>query len=357
MRFAKVLALTLPMLFALPVAQIFAQDTPRLEVVAALDKRPGNVAVSSTGRIFTTLHPLGKPQVQLVEIKDGKAVAYPSAELQRGDKQPSDATFDTLLGLVFDKNDRLWVMDMGLDLGKTRVWAIDITSGQVVDKIEVPRDIAPRGSFIQDLTIDEKNGWIYLADIANPGIVAIDLNTKEARRFGGHPALQSENVDVVIDGKVTYFGGKPARVAIDPITLSNDRETLFFGAMNGSTWYRVPAALFRERKADAVIGAAIRKAGPKPLSDGAVTDGQGNHYFGDLQNHAVVKVSANSQTAETLIEDPRILWPDNIALGPEDWIYVVANHLDTTPAFTGAADEGHPPFYIYRFKHDHNEAS
>jgi sugar lactone lactonase YvrE len=352
MRMLNASALALSLLFALPAVQAFAQTVgaPELEVVAALTKRPGNVAVSSDGRIFTTFHPLGRPQIQLAEIRNGKAVAFPNADLQRGDNKPSDATFDTLLGLVVDKNNRLWIMDMGLDLGKTRVWTVDITTGKVVEKIEVPAAVAPPGSFAQDLAVDEKNGWVYLADIANPGIIAIDLKTKSARRFGGHPSLQAENIDMVIDGKVTFFGGKPARVAVDPITLSTDRETLFFGPMNGTSWYQVPATLFREGKDDAAISNAIRKAAAKPISDGAVTDEQGNHYFGDLQNHAIVKVSFDGVAARTLVKDQRILWPDNIALGPERWIYISTNQLNTTPAFTGSRDEGKPPFFIYRFK-------
>ncbi|MDO3444961.1 L-dopachrome tautomerase-related protein [Agrobacterium sp. V1] len=226
-------------LFATAAIPAIAQTAvaPQLDVVAALESRPGNVAVSSGGRVFTTLHPLGSPAMQLVEIVDGKPVAYPNAQLQRKGGKSSDATFDTLLGLVFDKNDRLWVMDMGLDIGKTRVWAIDIGTGAVVEKIEVPADVAPKGSFAQDLAVDETNGWVYLADIANPGIIAINLKDKSARRFGGHPSLQAEDIDMVIDGKVTQFGGKPARVAVDPITLSSDRETLFFGPMNGTSWY------------------------------------------------------------------------------------------------------------------------
>ncbi|MDO3444960.1 hypothetical protein [Agrobacterium sp. V1] len=114
----------------------------------------------------------------------------------------------------------------------------------------------------------------------------------------------------------------------------------------------MPANLFREGKDDTAIGAAIRKAADKPVSDGAVTDAQGSHYFGDLQNHAVVKVQAGGTAPETLVKDKRILWPDNIALGPQNWIYVSANQLNSTPAFTGAGDEGKPPFFIYRFKQD-----
>lgn len=345
-------AIAVSFLLSTVAAPAIAQTAtfPQLEVVAALDKRPGNVAVSSSGRVFTTLHPLGSPTMQLVEIVDGEAVAYPNTQLQRGDGVSSDATFDTLLGLVFDKNNRLWVMDMGLDLGKTRVWAIDIATGTVVEKIEVPADVAPKGSFAQDLAVDEANGWVYLADIANPGIIAINLKDKSARRFGGHASLQSEDVNMVIDGKVTQFGGKPARVAVDPITLSNDRETLYYGPMNGTSWYQVPAALFREGKDDTAISAAISKAAEKPISDGAVTDAEGNHYFGDLQNNAVVKVKAGGTVPETLVKDARILWPDNIALGPQNWVYLSANQLNSTPAFTGAGDEGKSPFFIYRFK-------
>lgn len=345
-------AVAVSFLLATVAAPAIAQTTasPQLEVVAALDRRPGNVAVSSGGRVFTTLHPLGSPTMQLVEIVDGKAVAYPNTQLQRTGGKPSDTTFDTLLGLVFDKNDRLWVMDMGLDLGKTRVWAIDIATGTVVEKIEVPADVAPKGTFAQDLAVDEANGWLYLADIANPGIIAINLKDKSARRFGGHPSLQSEDVDMVINGRITQFGGKPARVAVDPITLSSDRETLFYGPMNGTSWYQVPAALFRQGKDDAAISAAISKATDKPISDGAVTDAEGSHYFGDLQNNAVVKVKAGSTAPKTLVKDARILWPDNIALGPENWVYISANQLNSTPAFTGAGDEGKSPFFIYRFK-------
>ena len=79
------------------------------------------------------------------------------------------------------------------------------------------------------------------------------------------------------DGKV-----KPARVAVNPITLSADGETLYFGAMKGETWYQVPARLLREGAGDAEIAKAIKKAGPKPVSDGASTDTEGNHYFTDL---------------------------------------------------------------------------
>ena len=226
----------------------------------------------------------------------------------------------------------------------------DISKNKVAQKIELPLSVAPKGTFMQDVAIDEKNGFAYLADITNPGIIVLNLKTKKVRRFSGHSSLQAEDKDMIIKGKVTHFGGKPARVAIDPITLSNDRETIFFGAMNGNSWYKVPAKPLREGKSDTIISNSIQKAGNKPFSDGAITDAEGNHYFTNLQDHAITKLDLTGKLTNIVQDKEKLLWPDNVYQGPEDWMYISVNQLDSTPAFTGAGDEGKPPYYIYRFK-------
>lgn len=330
-------------------AGYFTAQQDKLETVAALDIRPGNVAVAPDGRVFATIHPLGNAKIQLVEIRNGVAHPYPDASFQKNGAAPSDKALDTPLGITVDKKGRLWVLDMGQELGRTRLWCFDPAQNRLLEKIELTADIAPKGSFIQDLAVDEPNGWAYLADIADPGIIAVNLKTKKARRFGKHASLQSEDIDMVIDGKVTHFGGSPARVAVNPITLSRDGETLYFGAMSGTAWYKVPARLFREGKDDAAIGTAIQKVGPKPISDGAVTDARGNHYFTDVQEHAIGKLSADGKLTN-ILQDARLIWPDNLSLGADGYLYISVNQLNLTPSFTGKNDEGKPPYFIYRFK-------
>lgn len=320
-----------------------------LEQVFSSPVRPGNVAVANDGRVFISFHPLGTSGMQLAEIKDGQAIAYPSAMLQKQGSDAADANFDTLLGVQVDKRQRLWAIDMGLNLGRTRLWAFDLADGTTAHKITLPADIAPKGSFVQDFVIDETRGWAYLADIANPGLIALELSTGKARRFSGHPSLQSENVDLVIDGQVIDFNGKPARVGVNPITISDDRDTLYFGAMNGTQWYQLPARLLREGASDEDIGAAIRAVGPKPVSDGVATDAQGHHYFTDLGGHAVTRLSADGQRS-VVVRDPRLSWPDNVAVGADGWLYISVNQLHTTPAFTGGVDAGKPPYAVYRFR-------
>ncbi|MEO1713843.1 MAG: L-dopachrome tautomerase-related protein, partial [Bacteroidota bacterium] len=202
--------------------------------------------------------------------------------------------------------------------------------------------------FIQDLAIDEKNGWVYLADIADPGILAVEMATKEVRRFS-HESVLAEPVDMVIDGKLIYFGGAPASVAVNPITLSADRETLYYGAMSGTTWYQLSAELFRAGKTDYEIAKSIKVVGPKPVSDGVATDAEGNHYFTNIQHHGVDMLT-KAGDLQPLLRDPRILWADNVALDQKGYIYITVNQLHKSPAFTGGADEGQAPYYILKVK-------
>ena len=47
-----------------------------MEKVADLDLPPGNIAVSSDGRIFFSLHPEARPDIRVAELIDGKVVGH-----------------------------------------------------------------------------------------------------------------------------------------------------------------------------------------------------------------------------------------------------------------------------------------
>ncbi|MEM6525184.1 MAG: L-dopachrome tautomerase-related protein [Bacteroidota bacterium] len=325
------------------------EEKDPLITVATLDIRPGNVAVNKEGRIFTTVHPFGNPATasELIEITGPSSYeAFPNIEYQNTSEAASNDLFDTPLGIRIDNKNRLWIIDTGLNLGKTRLFAFDIKSRDEVFRFDLPEDVAPEGSFLQDLAVDELNGWIYMADIANPAIVALNINSKETRRFYDQ-SMNSENVDMIIDDKIIFFGGEPARVAINPITLSADRNTLYYGAMNGTTWYQLPAELFRNEVNDDSLRNSIKVKGPKPVSDGAATDKVGNTYFTNI-NHKGIDVLSTSGDLNPVIRDARIDWPDNVACDHLGNLFITVNQLHKSPAFTGGKDEGTPPYYIYQ---------
>src|SRR2546422_2319751 len=65
-----------------------------LEVVAELDYPPGNIAVSSAGRVFVSLHPAGGPPLKVAELVGGKPVPWPDPSFQEPSRdRPS---FDTV---------------------------------------------------------------------------------------------------------------------------------------------------------------------------------------------------------------------------------------------------------------------
>lgn len=339
--------------FSQPVQAVEQDELPfaaQLDVVAELPMRPGNVTATKEGRVFATVHPLSKPSgLQLIEILGKNNFrAWPSKKFQNDGIHFLESQIDSPIGIYRDGSNRLWVMDLGLHIGKTRVWGFDIASGKLIKRYDLAEDIAPKGSFVQDVVVDEKRGWMYLADIANPGLIALNMKTGHARRFSGHPSLQAEpDAKMVIAGKPIYFQGNPAEVAVNPITLSRDKETIFFGAMNGRTWYGVPSQLFRDGASDEEIGKAVFKVGAKPISDGATTDTRGNHFFTNVTENGI-DVLTKDGVLRPFVRDARMIWPDGLQFGAPDSLFISVNQLYKAAEFTGGAEDGTPPFYIFK---------
>ncbi len=203
--------------------------------------------------------------------------------------------------------------------------------------------------------MDDERGFVYIADVGGshePALVWVDLNTQRSRRFTASPSLRAEDVDLVVERRVIGFEGadgefQPARIAVNPITLSADGETLYFGAMNGETWYRLPTQLLREGADDDQIAAAIERAGRKPFSDGASTDTEGNHFFTDLGNNAITILRPDGKV-ETLVRDDRLLWPDALSFGEPGWLYIAVNQLHRAPPLNGGIEGAELPFRILR---------
>ena len=328
-----------------------------LEVVAELPINPGNLAVTADGRVFATVHQFRRADAQLIEVT-GPASYQPWPDTAwNGPFGSGPDVLNSVLGIAIDRKGLLWVLDNGLgDPPQTpKLVAFSIAEGKSVFRYDFPPETGPAGSFLNDLAVDDERGFVYIADVGGagePALVTVDINNSSSRRFSASPALRAEDLDLLVEGRVIGTKGsdgrvKPARIAVNPITLSADGETLYFGAMNGKTWYQVPARLLRDGAPEETIAAAIRKAGPKPLSDGASTDAEGNHYFTDLGNNAITALYPNGRL-ETLVQDERLLWPDALSFGEPGWLYIAVNQLHRAPMLNGGVEGAKPPFRIMR---------
>ncbi|WP_020505504.1 L-dopachrome tautomerase-related protein [Lamprocystis purpurea] len=355
------LLLALPLTQPLPAWADEQQLPGSIEVVAELPVNPGNLAVTPDGRVFATVHQFRRGTAQLIEIT-GPASYRPWPDAAwNGSFGSGPDVLNSALGIRVDRQGRLWVLDNGLGdpplmpHQTPKLLAFALADGKPVYRYDFPPETGPAGSFLNDLAVDDARGFVYIADVGgsqSPALVVLDLNQRRSRRFTASPALQAEDVDLVVEGRVIGPRGedgkvKPARIALNPITLSADGETLFFGAMNGETWYQVPARLLREGATDAVIAAAITKAGPKPVSDGAATDAAGHHYFTDLGSNAITVLGPDGRL-ETLVQDDRLLWPDALSFGEPGWLYIAVNQLHRAPFLNGGVEGAVPPFRIMR---------
>lgn len=339
-------------------------ETPKvgqLEVVAELDVTPGNVTASRDGRIFASVHGMRRGSAQLIEIKPGRNNWEPFPNAGWNAKPGSGPNvFNTAHGVAIDSQDRLWVIDHGnwmpggASPTQPKLVAFDINTRQEVFRYDFPESTGPKGGIMQDLAVDGERGFVYIADCGSrPAIVVVDINKKTSQRFENHPSLNAENINLVVEGQKLLFPDsngtmQDARVPINPITLSANGETLFFGAMNGETWYSVSAKLFRDGASDRSIGEAIAKVGSKPVSDGVSTDAEGNHFFTNLKDGAIDELSKDGRLTR-LVQDARLRpWADNVRFGPDSWLYIAVNQLHRNPIFTGKPDAGQPPYYIMR---------
>ncbi len=338
-----------------------------LEVVAELPLRPWNHAVTRDGRIFATVVRSTREQPALIEITGrNQYKPFPNAAWNATFGSSPDV-LNCPHGVRLDDQNRLWVIDRGAwailpDNGRSplpdqqpKLLAFDINTGNLVYRLDLSEAVAPKSkTLVQDLAIDDRNGFVYIADpgiAVPPAIIVVDLQRQTARRFEAHPSLKAEDVDLVVEGKVIgrTVNGKftPNRIGINPISLSADRETLFYGAMTGTSLWSVPTQLLREGANDQTIAAAIKQVGSKPVSDGMSTDTEGNHFITNVGDNAI-DVLTSAGKLSRLVQDERLIWADSVGFGEPTWLYITVNQLNRSLLLNPSRDEGKPPYLILR---------
>lgn len=323
-----------------------------MEVVLAYPEPVGNVAVSADNRVFFTVHPESRPSGnKLLEWVDGAAVPYPNGRQQ-------SELFDTVLGLVIDRQNRLWSIDHGNHgFRRARLLALDIESGKVVHAIEFKSDVAPLGSMLQDLQVSADGSTVFIADASiwrqAPALVIYDVDSRQARRvLEAHPSVSAEDYLIRTASRdMRYFGGLVSlKAGVDGIALDADNRWLYYGAINQSGIYRVPvAALLDSAMSDRQLASNVERVADKPLSDGLSMDVAGNVYITDVEHGAVHRLSPTRELT-TLLRSSRIRWADGLSFGPDGWLYLADSAIPELVLQTSEHIREQAPYYIYRLQ-------
>ena len=321
-----------------------------LEDVLEFAEPVGNVAVNRDGRIFFTIHPESRPVGnKLMEYVRGAAVPFPSGAAQ-------SELFDTVLGLAIDRFNRLWTIDHGNHgMRPARIVAIDLDTNVVIREQTLSPDIAPAGSFLQDLQVSADGRTVVIADASfwrkSPAIIVYDVETGDARRvLESHASVSAEDYMIRSqDRDMKFLGGVASlRGGIDGIALGP--EWLYYGALSGSGLFRI--RLSDLRNADlppSQLANRIERYSDKPLSDGLSVDVQGNIYITDVEHSSVFVVGAQ-RNLKTLIQSPDIRWPDALSFGPDGYLYLADSALPELILQSREHIEASGPYRIFRFR-------
>lgn len=327
-------------------------DESRLEVAVQSDEPVGNVAASRDGRIFFTIHPESRPdRHKLMEWKNGVAVPYPDEGMQR-------THFQTVLGLIVDRQNRLWTIDHGFHgMGTARLSAFDLGANRIVHDHVFPSSIAQAGSFLQDLRVDSKGETVYIADVSffrkNPAIIVYDVLKKSARRvLESDPSVcpQGWIIRTPIRDMVFLEGLVALKPGVDGIALDGRDEWLYYAAMSHDGLYRVRTADLRDRSlAPAELSRRVERFSRKPLSDGILADEAGHIYITDVEHGSVMRVGQDRKL-QTVIRSNRIRWADGLSHGPDGYIYLADSALPHVMLQSKSHMRSQAPYTIFRFR-------
>jgi sugar lactone lactonase YvrE len=96
------------------------------------------------------------------------------------------------------------------------------------------------------------------------------------------------------------------------------------------------------------VAAAVVDEGDKGcVSDGLETDDQGRLYVTDGEHDAIHRRLPDGGW-ETVVHDPRLLWPDTMSVAADGFLYVTANQLYRQDKYRGGTDQRRKPYVLFR---------
>ena len=365
-------------LSGMSLAQELAKDRAigQLEVVATFGgPMPTGVTVANHGRIFVNFPKWGDQVAYTVaEVKDGKTLAYPNADIndyKSGDNQ-ADKLVSVQSVVVDPSGTRLWILDTGsigfgnTSFGGPKLIAVDLNTNKITKNIIFPSDVALPTTYLNDVRFDLHRGAEGMAFITDStssgpnGIIVVDLATgKSWRRLNDHPSTKPDPEFVpVVEGEILQLrlpGQPPARFGVgsDGIAIGPDGKTLYYCPLTSRHLYSVSVDALSDRsRSDAEVAATVKDLGEKGgAGDGLESDAQGRVYLSDYEHNAIRRRNSNNEI-ETLVHDPRVLWPDTLSLAADGYLYFTANQIERQPVFHNGQDLRKKPYVLFRVKMD-----
>jgi sugar lactone lactonase YvrE len=141
----------------------------------------------------------------------------------------------------------------------------------------------------------------------------------------------------------------PVQMGADGIAIGADGARLYYCCLASRRWWSVAtdALINREHDDDAVAATLIDEGDKGAVGDGMETDDQGRLYVTDGEHNAIHRRHPDGRW-ETVVHDPRLLWPDTLSVAAGGYLYVTANQLHRQDKYRGGNDEREYPYFLFR---------
>jgi hypothetical protein len=312
-----------------------------MQVVQAVASQQfvNGVAVSSSGRIFCSAPRWAGPDTPSVleASHEGWLRPFPGDEWNEWRPGlPSENRIVSTHSVYADKigND-LWVIDdasprgMPPVAGAAKLVRIDLDTDTVSGVYRFGLDVLPPGSVLGHMRVDGRFAYVTEAHHAG-SIVVVDLASGAVRKaLEGHPMMLADpSIVPVIEGReFRLANGAPPKVHVDLLELSPDRRWLYFMALFGPMLRRIETKYLTDPSlSDAEIATHVEDVAAVPPCAGVIGDPAGNLYLCSFTQDAILKLAPDGRL-ETLVTDPRISFPNEGSVGPDNCLYFPGSQI------------------------------
>lgn len=254
----------------------------------------------------------------------------------------------SVLGFEIDATNTLWALDQGRVAyqaalpGTIKLVAINLNNSHVVLSYVFPPQLASlTNSFLNDLVVDRRAGFVYITDTGLPlnastgnvlgGLLVFSIGEGVAWRVLNDTVYTNDNPSQRFDLDGVQYN---ARAGADGIALSSDLQTLYWCPLSSQALYQLPTALLQNRSlASTELLAAVQLTANRTFSsDGLAMSNTSLLLLTSLQDGALVAVSNASawQPYTVFANETAAIWPDTIGFDHNGSVLLVTNNL---PAF------------------------